>query len=114
MYTDLLKTLTERNEKFLSPVLKFNQLVAQNIEQLANIQVNAVQSFSSTSVAQVKAAAEVTDVQSLFEYNASQMSVLNNISQQMIEDGQKLSNLGQEFKENLETLTKENLETTKS
>ncbi len=51
MYTDLLKTLTEQNEKFLSPVLKFNQLVAQNIEQLANIQVNAVQSFSSTSVA---------------------------------------------------------------
>ncbi len=56
----------------------------------------------------------MTDVQSLVEYNASQMSVLNNISQQMIEDGQKLSNLGQEFKENLETLTKENLETTKS
>jgi phasin family protein len=108
MYTDLLKTFSEQNEKFLSPVLKFNQLVAQNIEQLASIQVNAVQNFSNTSVAQVKAAADIKDAKSLVDFNASQVNVLNNISQQMIEDGQKLSQLGQEFKDNLEELTKEN------
>ena len=53
MYTDLLKTFSEQNEKFLSPVLKFNQLVAQNIEQLANIQVNAVSpGFVNTELTQ--------------------------------------------------------------
>ncbi|RXF01189.1 phasin family protein, partial [Pseudoalteromonas phenolica O-BC30] len=38
MYTDLLNTLTEQNQKFFGPAIKFNQLVAKNIEQLASIQ----------------------------------------------------------------------------
>ncbi|MEQ3513229.1 phasin family protein [Pseudoalteromonas sp. SS15] len=111
MYTDLLNTLTEQNQKFFGPAIKFNQLVAKNIEQLASIQIDAVQNISNASVSQLKAATEVQDVKSAIDFNLSQVSAMTQLSQQMIEDGQKLTKLGQEFKDNLEALTKEQMQT---
>ena len=110
MYTDLLNTLTEQNKKFFEPTLKFNQLVAENIEQFTNVQLDAVKAFTDTSVSQIKAASEIKDVKSAIDFNVSQVSALTQLSQQLIDDGQKISKLGQEFKENLEVLAKEQLQ----
>ena len=63
------------------------------------------------SVSQLKAATEVQDVKSAIDFNLSQVSAMTQLSQQMIEDGQKLTKLGQEFKDNLEALTKEQMQT---
>jgi phasin family protein len=114
MYTDFLNTLTEQNKKFFEPTIKFNQLVAKNIEQLTTVQLDAVKSFSETSLAQLKAASEIKDAQTAIDFNVSQFSALTKLSQQMIDDGQKLSKLGQEFKQNLETLAKEQLQQEKA
>jgi phasin family protein len=50
-------------------------------------------------------------VKSAIDFNLSQVSSMTQLSQQMIEDGQKLTKLGQEFKDNLEALTKEQMQT---
>ncbi|MFC3033406.1 phasin family protein [Pseudoalteromonas fenneropenaei] len=107
MYNDLLKTFSAQSEKYFSPLVQFNQLVAKNIEQLAQIQLEAAQSYTKTSIEQLKTASEVKDVKSFIDFNVSQLSALNALSQQMIADGQKLTQLGQEFKDTLETINKD-------
>jgi len=114
MYNDFFKSITEQSEKFFSPAIQFNQLVAKNIEQLAKIQLDAAHSFTETSVEQLKTAAEVKDVKSFIDFNASQLSAVNKLSQQLIEDGQKLTQLGQDFKDNLETISKESVKAAKA
>ncbi|QTL35520.1 MULTISPECIES: phasin family protein [Pseudoalteromonas] len=112
MYNDLMKTLTEQSEQFFSPAIKFNQLVAKNIEQLAQIQLDATENFTKTSVEQLKTAAEVKDVKSFIDFNASQLTAMNKLSQQMIDDGQKLTQLGNEFKEHLDAISKDSVKAT--
>ncbi|WP_440055462.1 phasin family protein [Pseudoalteromonas sp. T1lg65] len=107
MYTDLFKTFNEQTEKFFSPAIQFNQLIAKNIEELAKIQLNTTEQITKTSVDQLKLAAEVKDAKSLMDFNASQINALNALSQQMIQDGQKLTQLGQEFRDKLEAMGKE-------
>lgn len=111
MYNDLMKTFQEQSEKYFSPMFKFNQLVAKNIEQLAQLQLDAAQSYTETTLAQLKTAAEISDVKTFVDFNASQLNALNTLSQKMIADGQKLQQLGQGFKDNLEALSKETLKT---
>ena len=107
MYTDFLDTLTEQNRKFFEPTIKFNQLVAKNIEQFTKVQLDAVKNLSETSITQIKAASEVKDAKSAIDFNVSQFSALTQLSQQMIQDGQKLMQVGREFKDNLDVLAKE-------
>ena len=60
-----------------------------------------------TDMMELKAASEIKDAKSAIDFNVSKFSALTEISQQMIKDGQKLMQVGQEFKDNLETLSKE-------
>jgi phasin family protein len=113
MYQDMFKTMQEQQLKFFSPVLQFNQLLASNVEQLSKLQLQAAQSYTETALAQLKSAAEVKDMKSWIDFNASQISAFNKMSQQMIADGQKLQQLSQEFRDHLESLNKATMQTAK-
>lgn len=106
MYQDMFKTLQEQQSKFFSPVLQFNQLIASNIEQMSKLQLESVQTYTETTLNQLKTAAEVKDLKSWIDFNASQINAFNQLSQQMIADGQKLQKLSETFRDNLETLSK--------
>lgn len=114
MYSDLFKTFNEQTEHFFAPAVQFNQIVAKNIEALSKIQLHSAEQITKTSIEQLKQATEIKDAKSMMDFNASQLNALNDLSQQMIQDGQKLSQLGQEFKDSLESLGKETLKTAKA
>jgi len=112
MYTDFFKTFTDQTEKSLAPYVKFNKLVAKNVEVLTALQMNAMKTYSELGLNQMKAASEIKDVTSLTAFNSQQMAVLSQFSQQMIDDSNKLQAIAKEFKEDVEQLTSENLKTT--
>ncbi len=109
MYTDMFKAFSEQTEKTFAPYVKFNKLVAKNVEMLTELHLNTVRTYSEMGLAQVKAASEVTDVSSLTAFNSQQLANLTKWSQQMIDDGAKLQALAKEFKDDLDQLTTENL-----
>ncbi len=111
MYTDFFKTFSNQTEKTLEPYLKFNKLVTKNVEVLTELQLNAMRTYSEMGINQMKAASEIKDVTTLTAFNSQQLSVLTKLSQQMTDDSNKLQAIAQEFKEDVEKLTSENLKT---
>ncbi len=111
MYTDFFKTFSNQTEKTLEPFLKFNKLVTKNVEVLTQLQLNAMRTYSEMGISQMKAVSEIKDVTSLTAFSSQQLSVLTKLSQQMTDDSNKLQSIAQEFKEDVEKLTSENLKT---
>ncbi|EMK3303679.1 phasin family protein [Vibrio vulnificus] len=111
MYTDFFKTFSDQTEKNLKPYFKFNKLVTKNVEVLTELQLNAIRTYSEMGLAQMKAASEVKDVTSLASFNGQQLNVLTKLSQQMLDDSNKLQVIAKEFKDDVEKLTSENLKT---
>ncbi|NOH81710.1 phasin family protein [Vibrio sp. RE86] len=111
MYTDFFKTFTDQTEKSLEPYLKFNKLVTKNVEVLTELQLNAMRTYSDLGLAQMKAASEIKDVTSLTAFNSQQLGALTKLSQQMMEDSNKLQAVAKEFKDDVEQMTTENLKT---
>ncbi|MGL5336399.1 MAG: phasin family protein [Enterovibrio sp.] len=109
MYTDMFRAFSENTEKTLAPYIKFNKLMAKNVEMLTELQVNAVRTYSEMGLAQVKAASEVSDVMSFTSFSGQQLSAMAKLSQQMMADSAKLQSIAKEFKEDLDKLTSENI-----
>ena len=111
MYTDFFKSFTDQTEKSLEPYLKFNKLVTKNVEVMTELQLNAIRTYSEMGLTQMKAASEIKDVTSLTAFNSQQLAVLTKLSQQMMDDSNKLQSIAKEFKEDVEQMTSENLKT---
>ncbi|MEO0890245.1 MAG: phasin family protein, partial [Pseudomonadota bacterium] len=67
--------------------------------------------YSEVGLNQMKAASEIKDVTSLTAFNSQQLTVLTKLSQQMMDDSNKLQAIAKEFKEDVEQMTSENLKT---
>ncbi|MFD2179289.1 phasin family protein [Veronia pacifica] len=109
MYTEMFKTVSEQTEKSMAPFVKFNKLVTKNVETLTELQLNAIRTYSEMGLAQMKAASDVKDVTSFTAFAGQQMNALTHLSQQLIDDSNKLQNVAKEFKDELDHLATENL-----
>ena len=110
MYTDLFKTLSDQSQNTFEPVLKFNQLGAKNFSALTKLQLDSARQYADIGLAQMHLNSQVKDVQSLVNSGTKQLETMTRISQQMIEDGKKLSTLANEFKAELDKLVAESVE----
>lgn len=113
MYTDMFKMFSEQAQKSLAPYTKFNTLMAKHVEQITELQVNAMKAYSELGLAQFKAASEVKDVTSLASFNSQQMATLTKLSQQLMDDSGRIQTIAKTFKDDVEELTTENLKATK-
>jgi phasin family protein len=111
MYTDFFKTFTDQTEKTLEPYVKFNKMMAKNVEVMTELQLNAMRTYSEMGLTQMKAASEIKDVTSLTAFSGQQLNVLSKFSQQMMDDSNKLQSIAKEFKDDIEQITTENLKT---
>lgn len=110
MYTEIFSSFAQQTEKALAPYVKFNQLLTQNVEELSAMQQSALRTYSELGIDQMKSASSVTDVQSLAMFGSKQLESLTKLSQQMVEDGNHLSELAQKWKQEMDELTAENVQ----
>ncbi|NLS12128.1 phasin family protein [Vibrio sp. SM6] len=111
MYTDFFKTFSDQTEKSLEPYFKFNKLMTKNVEVLTELQLSAARTYSEMGLNQLKAASDVKDITSLAAFNSQQLGALTKLSQQMLDDSNKLQAIAKEFKDDVEQLTSENMKT---
>lgn len=107
MYTEAFKSFSDQTEKTITPFIKFNRLVAKNIEQLTDFQLNSVRTYSDLCISQIKAAAEIKDPTSLASFNSNQLATFAKISEQISEDSKKLQDIAQEFRDEFDNLVSE-------
>ena len=104
MNMDVMKTFTEQMQGFASPLTRYNQLLASNIEQLTRLQLASASAYAELGLNQLQAVSKVQDVQSLAALGTVQLETASQLSRQMMEDIQKLNSLGLQFKEELDVL----------
>ncbi len=114
MYTEIFSSFAQQTEKALAPYVKFNQLLTQNVEELTEMQLAALRTYSDLGLNQMKAASNVRDVQSLALFGSKQLETLTKLSKQMIDDGNRLSELAQQWKLNMDEMVAENMQSQKS
>ena len=107
MYSNMFQHLNMNSEQTLAPLLKYNALVTKNFTDLTNLQLDAARQYADIGLSQLQASSQVKDVQGLMSLGSKQLETMTRLSQQMIADGKKLSELAQEFKVGLENLAAE-------
>ncbi|AVQ87978.1 MULTISPECIES: phasin family protein [Plesiomonas] len=109
MSTEIFKTFADQAQNFYAPVYKYNRLLTENLEQLSKVQLSAAKAYSELGLEQIKAVGDIKDPQSLVAFGNKQLELVNKISKQLLDDTQKLSSMNEQFKKELETLTKDQL-----
>ncbi|USD67576.1 phasin family protein [Vibrio sp. SCSIO 43136] len=111
---ETFKAFTSQLETVTNPFYNFNQLITKNVETLSKIQLESLQAYSTLGNETLQSMAAIKQPQDLAGYGTKQMEVASKISQQLLEDSQKLSQLGQDFKVAADELAAASVQTAKS
>lgn len=109
MSNELLNKVLEQSQSFVAPVVKANKLAVANLEKLVAFQLNALESYVALGLDRLKAAAEVSDVNSLQAFVNGQVEAASVLRQKLIDDTQALVDLGTGFKAEFDKLAEENV-----
>ena len=97
MFMKTLSALTEPTKGVLEPVQKLNQHAVATVEKLAAHQIESLKTYSALGVGQLKAAAEVKDVEGLQTLMSKQIDVLSEFGEQIWADMKVVAEMGVEF-----------------
>jgi len=109
MNSEVFTKLMEQAETAASPIRKFNELAVSNVEKLVALQIASLQDYSELGIAQLKVAADVTDLEGLQDYFRKQVDLLGAVREKFIADAKAVSELSGEFGVKAKELTEDSL-----
>lgn len=111
MVVDLFNKALETPRAMMSePLVRANQLFAANVEKMVVFQMNALKSYLDIGLNQMKAAAEITDFQSLQDFYKRQSEIAKTVQQKLMNDARAMSDMAARFKTEMDNLAKAALE----
>lgn len=90
--------------QLLAPARKFNALVVENAEKVAEFQINAARSYTDIGLRQFRDALQVNDVEGLRQLVTNQSETSRMLAAKLLADTQALVNLGQIFGKEVQKL----------
>ncbi len=96
-------------EKLVAPVKELNELTLKSIDQIAAFQVQAIQENTKISVDSLKFATEIKDLDSLHNYLERQIAVAQNLSNNVVADGQEIANLSESYATSVKELVEKSV-----
>lgn len=103
------KALVEPQD-LIASFVKTNQVLITNAEKMMVFQMNALQSYLDIGINQWKAAAEITDIDSLQDFYKRQTEIAKAVQQKFIIDTKALTTMTVRFKAEMDTLMQATLE----
>ncbi len=95
-----------------NPVVKINRLFAENLEQMMAFQMHALKSYLGIGLNQMRAAAEITDVQSFQDFCRRQAQITQTVQYKMLNDLKIIADMNTRFKSEMELLKQAALQDT--
>jgi len=109
MVIDLFSKALKTRQVLPDPLVKANQLFAENLEKMLIFQMNALKSYLDIGLNQMRAAAEITDVQSFQDFCKRQAQIAQTVQYKMLNDMKALSDMNARFKVDMDTLNQATL-----
>lgn len=88
------------------PWVKANRLLAENMEKMFLFQMNALKSYLDIGLNQMRAAAEITDLQSFQDFCNRQAQIAQTVQYKVFNDIKALSDMSARFKVDMDTLNR--------
>ncbi len=110
MVVDLFSKALETPQVLSEPLVKANQLFVKNLEKMLVLQMNSLKSYLDIGLNQLKAAAEITDVNSLQDFCKRQAEIAQTVQQKLLSDAKAMTDMSARFKTEMDHLAKATLE----
>lgn len=95
--------------KYFEPVREINSLALENVEKLLDIQLKSINDTVKLSVEQLKAAADIKDVDGLKEYFTDQAEVVKSLGERYVKDGQSALELGVSYTDKVQQIVSDTI-----
>ena len=110
MVVNLFNKALETPQVLPEPVVKTNKLLVENLEKMMVFQMNALKSYLDIGLNQMRAAAEITDLQTLQDFCKRQAEIAQTVQQKLMNDAKAMSDMTNRFKVEMDGLAKSTLE----
>jgi phasin family protein len=101
MNTDFLANFNEQARKMAEPLAKMNQVMLKNAERMTEFSLNTIKNYSELGLNHLRHAAEVKTPEAATDFSTKQTELVNTISQQILQDAQRLTELGNAMRNDL-------------
>ena len=91
---DYINQFNESTQKMFEPWTKLNQAFLKNAEVMTEFSLTTMKSYSEIGLENMRQVAEIDSPESAKNFNDKQAEMLNTISQQMLSDAQRMTELG--------------------
>lgn len=88
-------------QKMFEPWTKLNQAFLKNAEMMTEFSLNTIRSYSEMGLENMRQVAGIDSAESAKDFGEKQTEMLNNISQKMLADAQRMSELGSNMQEEI-------------
>lgn len=96
---DFINQFNENTQKMFEPWTKLNQAFLKNAETMTEFSLNTIKSYSEMGLENMRQVARIDSPESAKEFNSKQAEMLNVISQQMLADAKRMTELGNNMQE---------------
>ncbi len=95
-----------------NPLIKANKLFIENLEKMLVFQMNSMKSYFDIGINQLRAAAEISDLESLQDFCARQAEIAQTVQRKLLNDARIMADMAARFKTEMDSLTQTTLEET--
>lgn len=110
MVVNLFNKALEPPPALPDPVLKANRLFIENIEKMLLFQMNSLKTYFDIGINQLRAAAEITDLESLRDFCKCQAEIAQTMQCKLLNDARVMINMANRFRAEMDSLSQTTLE----
>lgn len=110
MIINLFSKALETPQTLPDPLIRINKLLIGNMENILTFQMNALKSYLDIGINQLRAAAEITDLQSLQDFYKRQTEITETVQRKLMNDARIMSSMAARFKTEMDGLTQATLD----
>jgi phasin family protein len=105
MIVNLFSKALETPQALPEPLIKANKLFIDNMESILAFQMHALKSYMGISINQIRAAAEITDLNSLQDFYQRQAEIAQTVQRKLMNDARIMSGMAVRLKTEMDALT---------
>lgn len=91
---DYVNQFNENAQKMFEPWTKLNQAFLKNAEMMSEFSLNTIKTYAEMGLENMRQVAEIDSAESAKDFGSKQAEMLNTISQKMLADAKRMTELG--------------------
>lgn len=96
---DYINQFNENTQKIFAPWINLNKAIVKNAEQMAEFSLTTLRTYTEMGLDNMRQLAEIDSTEAARNFSSKQPEVLSHLSQQILADAQRLTELGSKMQD---------------